>query len=147
VDSFGNVFVTDMIQNCIRKITPAGTVTTFAGKPGYSGGYADGTGRAARFQRPTGLATDLAGNVYVADLGNRSIRRIASDGTVATLACISGDQDDNGATGKGTTAPGYPFRIALDNTGNLYLADLKYSIIRKGIPAPASSMPLTLAAP
>jgi len=147
VDSSGNVFVSDMVQNCIRKITPARIVTTLAGKPGYSGGDADGAGRAARFQRPIGLAADAAGNVYVADLGNRSIRRIAPDGTVATLDCISGDQDDNGATGKGTTAPGDPFRIALDNTGNLYLADLKYSMIRKGIPAPAGGTPLTLATP
>jgi sugar lactone lactonase YvrE len=143
VDASGNVFVADMPQNCIRKITPTGEVTTFAGKAGYPGGDADGAGQAARFKHPTGLAVDAAGNVYVADLGNRSIRRVAPDGVVTTQAGFSGEPDDI----EGTAKSGYPFRIALDTTGNLYLSDTKYPGVREGVPVPDGNMPLTLVMP
>ena len=143
VDAAGNVFVAEMLQCCIRKITPDGSVTTFVGKPTYSGGNVDGVGHAARFKKPTGLAVDATGNVYVADLGNRSIRRITPDSTVSTLASFS-SEPNNVAVSVNEFA--HPFRIALDSVGNIYLTDTKYPGIRKGIPAPADSMPLTLAA-
>src|SRR6266581_5072188 len=73
-DSSGNVYVADTYNYTIRKITPAGVVTTLAGLAGSSGS-ADGTGSAARFNRPSGVATDSSGNVYVADYGNSTIRR------------------------------------------------------------------------
>ena len=85
VDTAGNVFVADTDNHAIRKITPAGVVTTFAGHAGAAGAT-NGTGGAARFSEPRGIAVDAAGNVYVADTGNQAIRQITPDGVVTTVA-------------------------------------------------------------
>ena len=84
-DSAGNVYVADTGSSTIRKIPPAGVVTTLAGSAGL-GGSADGTGSAARFQNPYGVATDNGGNVYIADSYNGTIRKITPAGVVTTLA-------------------------------------------------------------
>jgi len=73
VDAAGNVYVADVNNHRIRKVTAAGVVTTLAGS---TGGYLDGTGAAARFANPFGVAVDAAGNVYVADTDNHRIRQI-----------------------------------------------------------------------
>src|SRR4051812_16480831 len=83
-DASGNLFITDPIPNTVREITPAGVVTTIAGKPNTAGNV-DGTGSSALFNQPTYLAIDSAGNVYVSDIGNGSIRKIAPDHTVSTF--------------------------------------------------------------
>ena len=84
VDASGNVYVTEYISNLIRKITPNGTVTTFAGSG--ASGQADSTGIAASFSGPSGVAVDGAGNVYVADTYNNVIRKITPLGAVTTIA-------------------------------------------------------------
>ena len=122
VDRSGNVYVSDTVINCIRKIDSAGRVSTIAGQPSYIPGSANGRGSAAQFSHPFGLAADAAGNIYVADLENHAIRRVTPDGTVATLAGYAGE------AGK----VGDPFRMALDGAGNLYVTDLGYLTIRKG---------------
>jgi sugar lactone lactonase YvrE len=84
VDSGGNAYVADTGNNAIRKITPAGVVSTLAG--GAGPGFVDGAGAAARFDAPSDVAVDGDGNVYVADSGNASIRRITPAGVVSTVA-------------------------------------------------------------
>ncbi len=88
LDGAGNIYMAD--SGAIRKITPAGVVTTLAGS-GKTGGRADGMGAAARFGEPTGVATDSAGNVYVADTLNNLIRKITPDGKVTTIVGHPGD--------------------------------------------------------
>jgi streptogramin lyase len=85
VDGNGNVYIADTGNNTIRKITPLGVVTTFAGFAG-SAGSNDGTGSAARFELPQGVAVDTTGNVYVGDSQNYTIRKITPAGVVSTLA-------------------------------------------------------------
>jgi len=88
-DSAGNIYVADTDNHTIRKITPAGGVTTLAGTAGVSGS-ADGIGAASSFSFPEGLATDSASNVYVADTDNHTIRKITPAGEVTTIVGVAG---------------------------------------------------------
>jgi streptogramin lyase len=99
VDGAGNVFVADSSNHTIRKITPAGEVSTLAGAAG-SAGNADGTGATARFFWPAGLAVDGVGNVFVADSGNDAIRKITPAGVVTTLAGSVGLYGSSDGTGQ-----------------------------------------------
>jgi DNA-binding beta-propeller fold protein YncE len=83
-DGMGNVYISEINSHTIRKIAPNGMVSTFAGSPGQIG-HQDGTGSAARFNYPKGIATDIAGNVLVLDSNNRSVRMITPAGSVSTL--------------------------------------------------------------
>src|SRR5205085_4828650 len=87
-DTNGNIYVADTDNQAIRKITPAGSVTTLAGFVG-STGSADGTGVTARFNYPLGVAADSSGNIYVADQLNHTIRKITPAGAVTTLAGLA----------------------------------------------------------
>jgi sugar lactone lactonase YvrE len=132
VDDAGNVLVADMSNNTIRKITPAGVVSTLAGKAGVAG-YADGSGTNAWFDAPYGVATDAAGNAYVADSANDCIREITPDGTVATLAGrpgYAGRADGNGANARFSSPQG----LSVDDQGNIYVADTGNNAIRKITP-------------
>src|SRR5205823_3909645 len=83
VDSSGNVYVADTANHTIRKVTPTGVVTTLAGTAGETGSV-DGTGSAARFYGQLGVSVDSSGNVYVADIGNHTIRKVTPTGVVTT---------------------------------------------------------------
>ncbi|MDD2789857.1 MAG: SMP-30/gluconolactonase/LRE family protein [Sulfurimonas sp.] len=127
VDSSGNVYVTDYIDHKIRKITSAGVVTTLAGSG--TAGSSNGTGEAASFNNPNGVAVDSSGNVYVADSSNNKIRKITSAGVVTTLAGSGsyGSVDGSGLAASFSTPDG----IAVDASGNIYMADTNSHKIRK----------------
>jgi hypothetical protein len=135
VDSAGNVFVADYVNNTIRKVTPTGVVTTLAGSAGQVGS-ADGTGSAALFDHPRGVAVDGAGNVYVADSGNYTIRKVSPAGVVTTIGGTPGVPGAPGKTdGIGSSARfAGPSGIAVDRAGNLYVADDFNNCVIKGTP-------------
>lgn len=120
-DSAGNLFVADWDNHVIRRITPAGVVSTFAGSPGVAGSD-DGTGAAARFRNPNGLVVDAAGTVYVADWGNHTIRAITPAGVVSTLAGTAGQAGS--ADGSGAAARfSQPSGLALLGSDRLVVGD------------------------
>jgi streptogramin lyase len=128
VDGGGNLYVTDTGNATIRKITPDGVVSTLAGSAAR--GNQDGVGSAASFEAPTGIAVDSAGNLYVADAFNATIRKITSAGSASTLAGTAGTRGD--ADGPGSSAQfNYPSGVAVDASGNVYVADTYNDIIRK----------------
>jgi sugar lactone lactonase YvrE len=132
VDPSGNVYVADTVNETVRKIMPNGVVTTLAGLP-RTYGSADGAGSAARFYLPQGIAVDPAGNVFVADTDNATIRKITPAGTVTTLAGTAGNAGY--ADGSGPSARfNRPVALAVDPAGNLYVADLHNDAIRKVTP-------------
>jgi sugar lactone lactonase YvrE len=112
VDGAGKIYAADTGNHTIRQITSAGVVSTLAGIAPVQGSN-DAAGAAASFFGPSGVATDLAGNVYVADKGNRSVRVVTSAGGVTTFPL----------TGGGFDAQARPEGIALDRLGNVYVSD------------------------
>jgi len=133
LDGAGNLYVADTGNSTIRKVTPAGAVSTLAGLPTI-GGNQDGTGSGAMFNQPRALTTDSSGNLYVADTGNSSIRRVTPAGVVATVAGLPGVAGLKDGTG---TAAWFnqPRALALDASGNLFVADTGNAAIRKITPA------------
>jgi len=127
VDSASNVYVADSYNNMIRKISPAGVVKTIAGKK--QKGAANGRGSEASFFHPAGIALDRQQNIYVADMGNNMIRKISPGGIVTTLA---GNGLRGSVNGSDTTARFYkPYGVALDQDGNVYVADYQNNLVRK----------------
>jgi len=133
VDTAGNIYVADTDNDTIRKVTPEGVVTTLAGQAG-SAGSKDATGSAARFYKPSGVAVDGAGNVYVADTINNTIRKVTPAGVVTTLAGKAGVSGTNNGTGNAARFNN-PFGVAVDSATNVYVADTYNFMIRKITPA------------
>ena len=130
VDGSGNLYVADTGNHTIRKITPAGAVTTLAGLAGISGS-SDGAGSMARFQYPAGLTVTSAGNLYVADTDNNTIRQISPAGLVATIAGLAGFSGSTDGVGSAARLF-YPDGVAVDGSGNVYVADTDNHTIREG---------------
>ena len=109
VDGTGNVFVADTVNCTVRKVASSGAVTTLAGIAGIAG-LGDGAGSSALFNQPRGITADSTGNLYVADTGNATIRRIAADGTVTTpsmtLATTTSAATSQTATATATVTDG-----------------------------------------
>ena len=125
-DNQGNIYIADGAANNIRKITPSGVVTTLAGL--YQG-FSNGTGTSASFWHPVGLATDALGNIYVADEDNNAIRKITPAGVVTTVAGTGGAGSADGSAGSATF--NLPCGLAIDGSGNIYVADYNNNKIRK----------------
>ncbi len=140
VDSSGNVYVADSGNHAIRKITAAGAVTTVAGSSTGQGGAADGAGVAARFNQPRGVAADSAGNLFVSDYGNSTVRHITPGGVVSTLAGSAGIVGEVNSVG--AAARFYePIGVAVDGT-TFYVADTSNNSIRRGQPASTAPLPV-----
>ncbi|MEO7211984.1 cadherin-like beta sandwich domain-containing protein [Mucilaginibacter sp.] len=126
-DFDGNVFVADLVGQVIRKITPAGQVTTFAGSGAAD--ELDGAGTAAAFNSPAAVAVDPIGTIYVADAANSKIRRITPSGEVIILA---GDGQYRLLNGNGMSSSfSYPLGVAADQNGHLFVADYGNNAVRK----------------
>src|SRR4029077_6769095 len=132
VDGAGNVYVGDSGNNAIRKITPAAMVTTFAGSDSPSlFGSADGTGTAARFNGPDGVAVDNSGNIFVTDTGNDTIRKITPARVVTTLGGLPlspGTSDGAGINARFNSPRG----MAVDSAGKIYVGDVGNHTLRVG---------------
>lgn len=132
-DGSGNFYVADSSNHTIRRISAAGAVTTFAGVAGQSGAT-DGSSTVARFNTPSGLAFDAAGNLYVADGGNHTVRRISAAGVVTTIAGsagLPGSADGSGAAARFK----YPRDVVVDPAGNVYVADSENFLLRRISPS------------
>ncbi|MBI5610437.1 MAG: SMP-30/gluconolactonase/LRE family protein, partial [Deltaproteobacteria bacterium] len=122
----GLVYVADSGNHRIRKVAADGTVTTLAGS---TAGYADGTGAAAKFNQPIGIAIDRMGTLYVAEYAGHRLRKITAEGVVTTLAGtgVAGGKDGDPAVASFY----YPWGIAVDNNGIVYVADRYNQRIRR----------------
>lgn len=128
-DGAGNIYVCERDVNRIRRIDAAGMVTLFAGSDLGDAGYINGNGAAARFNHPSSMCVDAAGNVYVADQDNHVIRRITPAGDVSTFAGTGGPGNFDGTVA--TAEFNQPCGIAIDPaTGNLYVSERSNYCVR-----------------
>ncbi len=132
VDGSGNLYIADHLNNVIRKVTASGIITTIAGNgtAGFSGD--GGSATSAELHAPGAVSVDSAGDLYIVDTNNSRIREVsAKSGIITTLAGMG--TAGFGGDGFGATAAelNYPNAIALDGTGNLYIADSLNNRIRK----------------
>ena len=133
INAAGDVILADRGNHTVRKVTPAGDVTTLAGLAGSSGS-SDSDQGPARFNTPSDVAIDAGGNIYVADTGNHTIRKITPAGVVTTFAGFAGSSGT--ADGTGSTARfNSPSGLAVDSSGNVYVADTGNHAIRRIVPA------------
>jgi sugar lactone lactonase YvrE len=126
IDGTGNLYVADYGNNLIRKITPGGLVSTFAGSG--SQGATNGAANLATFNEPASIAVDASGNLYVADAGNNRIRKISAAGMVSTLAGSDSTGSVNGPAAGSSFF--HPVGVTADGSGNVYVADAGNNMIR-----------------
>ena len=133
VDSSGNLYIADYTNRRVRKVDTSGVISTVAGTGALSNGREGngGPATAAPLSLPIGVAVDSSGNLYISDFGNRTIRKVDSEGIISTVAGIGGD--GHGGNGGPATAAqlSNPVRVAVDRAGNLYIADRDNRWIRK----------------
>ncbi len=134
LDAKGNLYVTDFGNHTIRKVAPAGIVSTFAGTPGVAGTN-DGPASAALFNSPHGIALDKAGNVWVTDLSTNgfkggTIRKITPDGIVTTIAGVQSVSGTNDGVGSDARF-GSPWGITVDGAGDVFVSDATSDTIRE----------------
>jgi hypothetical protein len=134
IDGQGNVYIADTNNTRVRKVSPGGTISTFAGtgEVGFSGD--GGPATSAKLYAPSGVAIDGQGNVYIADTGNNRVRKVSPGGTITTFAG-GGKPGVLGDGGPATSATlRKPLGAALDGQGNVYIADYENMRVRKVSP-------------
>jgi serine/threonine-protein kinase len=136
VDANGNIIVADEENQCIRMVTPAGLVSTIAGRApvsGTAGTFADGIATSAGFSNPMSVVVDASGNILVADSYNHRIRKVTPDGVVTSLV---GSGQYGFSDGDGTNvAFRFPDGVGLDSSGSIFVADRGNQRLRKATPA------------
>ncbi|MDR0352773.1 MAG: SMP-30/gluconolactonase/LRE family protein, partial [Opitutaceae bacterium] len=139
IDTANTLYVADSLSHAIWKITSSNQVTLLAGSTTGQPGRDDAPGTAARFNQPSGIAWHASGALYVADSGNHTIRVIAPDGTVSTLAGMPGVNGyQENAVGRNALFD-HPTALAADDQGNVYVADTGNNCIRKIAPDGSTS--------
>jgi uncharacterized protein (TIGR03437 family) len=134
VDSVGNILVADQVNSRVRKISPAGIISTLAGN-GDFGESGDGGPATAAAVDPAAVAVDQAGNVFIADENSQRVRKIALNGTISAFAG-NGDQDFSGDGGPATSAALFePVGVATDAAGNVFIAEYFNHRIRRVSPS------------
>lgn len=133
IDSSGNLYIADALNNVIRKITSGGTISTVAGNHAASAGYSGDGGPAtsAQLNQPYGVAVDSSGNIYIADTFNNVVRKVSTNGTITTMAG-TGTAGYTGDGGLPTSAElNQPYGVGVDSSGDLYIADYGNNVIRE----------------
>jgi len=130
LDALGNLYLADRFNHCVRKVDPDGIITTVVGNgsQGYSGD--GGPATEASLSNPFDVALDTSGNLYIADWGNKRVRKVDPDGIITTVVG-NGSQSYSGDSGPAILASMTPFSLALDVSGNLYVSDATSSRVRK----------------
>ena len=134
VDGTGNVYITSYNQNRVFKVNTTGTISVVAGTgaQGFTGDGVTGGAALASLYHPYAAAADTTGNVYIADTYNCVVRKVSTANTITTVAGIGGSCGYSGDSGKGTAAQlYYPEGLALDASGNLFIADAQNCVVRK----------------
>lgn len=129
IDADGNILLADSGNHCLRRITPAGIVSTLAGGPGLAGS-ADGVGTAARFDSPSALAVAPDGTVYISDTGNHTLRRLDRNGRITTLAGLAGVSGATNGVGSQVRFNA-PLGLAVTPSGDVFVADSGNHVIRR----------------
>lgn len=134
LDRFGNLYLSDTDHHCVRKVTGDGVIATIAGTGTAGFGGDGGPATAAPLNLPYGLAADLTGSVYIADLGNNRVRRIDPNGVITTVAG-TGANGSSGDGGPATAAELHtPRNVVVDSVGNLYISEFEGHRIRRVSP-------------
>jgi len=130
-DAAGNWYIADTLNNVVRKVSPNGTISNYAGNGG-AGSSGDGSAAtSAQLHGPQGLAVDTSGNLFIADTMNAKVRKVSAGGVITTVAGsgTAGFGGDGGAAGSAQL--NLPIGVAVDSSGNLYIADFGNSRVRK----------------
>jgi uncharacterized protein (TIGR03437 family) len=134
VDLAGNLYIADLNNNRVRRVTPDGTIDTYAGTGGQGSTGDGGPATSAQMLTPRNLAVDSAGNLYISEFGGHRVRRVTPAGRISTVAGtgVAGYRGDGGAATAAQLA--FPAGLALDRQGTLYIADTQNQCIRKLLP-------------